>query len=672
MNKKTIIIIGVILIVLCLCFCVLGIVSMALLDSDVLSDFNAWVDDAQSENSESFLNEDEDTNDSAGINDNDYVFDSSVNAPQVAYEELLDEIVPQVSLSDVAVRLGILEIAPTIPQTPIKQYVAGDSRDFIVSGDDEDFTITATLEKITPHSYIWVEDGLWYDIVDMEKFAGEFENKIYPLNQRLFGSEWSPGIDGDPHIVILYVKDVGVDTAGYYSADDEEHVSLSETSNMAEMFVLNANVTTLAEEYTLGTLAHEYQHMIHWNADGNESIWLDEGFAELAAFLGGYEMDGSDYEFLRTPDFQLNTWDDDNPTKNYGASFSFINYIYNRLGEDIIKMIVQNSHNGFNSIDDVLEKMNVSDVTRGEGLTADAIVQDWMIANYVLDDSVLDGRFAYANYPNAPKVNVRKTLYPEKDYSYDFSVHQYGADYVNINAKNGFDLHFDGSDLIPLLPTAIKDGNFAFWSHSNSQSDMKLTGLFDFTNVSGSLTLTFDTWYDIEEDYDFAYLLYSEDGGANWNSLATEKGVYSKYSNSYAWTGSSHHWVQEKADLSSLAGKKILLRFEYITDSTTDYSGILIDNLRIDEIGYHTSFESKDLQWAGEGFVRVNHLLPQIFSVAAIIDYGDEKMVEYLTLDEANQLDYSIESNVAENVIFVISGATRFVFEKASYEIRFK
>ncbi len=138
--------------------------------------------------------------------------------------------------------------------------------------DNTNFPITARLEKMTEHVYYWIEEGLPFDEHDLDVMAEEFETQIYPTNQAFFGSEWSPGIDGDPRIYVLYVEGVGSSVAGYYSSADESHILANPLSNMVELFVMNEDAVSLNEEFALGVLAHEYQHMIHWNLDSNETL----------------------------------------------------------------------------------------------------------------------------------------------------------------------------------------------------------------------------------------------------------------------------------------------------------------------------------------------------------------------------------------------------------------
>ena len=603
--------------------------------------------------------------------------DSSLDVAELTLENLKEEVVPIGNFDDLAVRLRGVGEVPAPPTSPVKFYAEGDLRDFNVSNNDNNtnFSITARLEKATEHAYFWIEDGVSFDRSDLNDLADEFETQIYPTNQEFFGSEWSPGIDGDPHIFILYVSGIGNSVAGYYSSADESNILSNPYSNMVELFVFNSDAVNLYEEYTKGVLAHEYQHMIHWNLDSNETSWLNEGFSELASFLNGYDPGGFDYSFMRSPDYQLNNWPaDGNTSKNYGASFLFADYLLNRLGEEMTRAVAANEANGFDSIDDVLQTFGADDALRGRDLTADDLVQDWMIANYLQDGDVADGRFVYDNYVNAPQANSTVDLDPMAGDSYDYDVNQYGADYLKVDASDGFVMRFDGGEFTTLVPAMIQDGDFAYWSNKGDASDMRLTGHFDFGDVNGALTLTFSTWFDIEEGWDYVYLLYSDDDGASWHYLKSENGTeYNPQGNNYGfgWSSTSDGWIDEEIDISELAGKDVLIRFEYVTDAAVNNEGMLIDSLAIPEIGYATSFESEDDVWVSEGFARVSHLLPQTFNVAALIEKDGAVEVEYLSLD-GNEFEYAMDAGEADSVTFVISGTTRFTRQRATYSVSFE
>ncbi|MBN2146118.1 MAG: immune inhibitor A [Anaerolineales bacterium] len=583
--------------------------------------------------------------------------------------------VPYNDWIELAERLGGASDIPVTVDPPPAPYVVGAQRTFWASNtdNDESFQVDATLQYVTPHAYFWIQDEVRFDEDDLAALAQSFEYEIYPTNRAFFGSEWSPGVDGDPHIYILYASGIGWEVAGYYSSADEYHPLVNEYSNVAEMFYFNADNTGLDESYTYGVLAHEFQHMIHWHQDRNENSWMDEGFAELAAFLNGYYEGGFDGVFADDPDLQLNNWPGDaDTTPNYGASFMFVYYFLERFGEDATKALVAHPENGLQAIDTILADLGATDQLTGRPITADNVFLDWAITNYVQDSSVADGRYDYYNYTPVP------TFYATDDFSSPVNmvtrdVHQYGTDYIRLQGNGDYTIHFEGSTQVNVLPIDPYSGNFYFWSNKGDQSDMTLTRRFDFSNHSGSLTLEYWTWYDLEEGWDYLYLLASTDG-ENWEILITPSGTAEDPTgNSYGWayTGlsgqrSDGEWVHESVDLSRFAGEVVDLRFEYITDDTVNGEGFVLDDIAIPEIGYFSDFESDDGGWQGEGWVRIENILPQIYRLA-LITMNDTTTVEYITLNDDITADIPISLNHGDEVILVVTATTRFTFEKAAY-----
>ncbi len=193
-------------------------------------------------------------------------------------EILENTLIPENDPRALAIRLeGKGEIPLTLPAPPRQ---AGDQKMFWVSNTDtdENFQISATLRYVTDHVYFWVQDEVNFREAEVEDLAETFEQQIYPTNREFFGSEWTPGVDEDPHIYILLAGNLGDSIAGYFPTTDEFHPLVREYSNAHEMFMLNADTVDLNDEFTFGVLAHEFQHMIHWNQDRNEDTWLDEGF----------------------------------------------------------------------------------------------------------------------------------------------------------------------------------------------------------------------------------------------------------------------------------------------------------------------------------------------------------------------------------------------------------
>ena len=298
-----------------------------------------------------------------------------------------------------------------------------------------------------------------------------------------------------------------------------------------------------------------------------------------------------------------------------------------------------------------------------------------MLANFLNEPGLLDGRYAYNNYPISTDIRPTERVSDCSVPLQQRDVHQYGVDYIRIDCDGQHTLYFEGDVQTTLLPTSAYSGKFAFWSNKGHQSDMTLTRRFDFTAESGPLTFNYWTWYDIESDWDYVYLLASTDG-ENWDFLITPAGTDSNPSgNNYGWgltdrSGGIGEWIQESVDISEYAGQVVQLRFEYITDTAVNGEGMLIDDISVPEIEYFTDFEADDGGWQAEGFARVTNTLPQSFRLA-LISIGDTIVVEYIPLDAFNRGQMRLDFEFFDEYILVVVGTTRFTRQLANYAFSF-
>ena len=587
-------------------------------------------------------------------------------------------VVPNNDLSNIACRLQSKCDIPSTLAAPAKPLQIGDQTTFWVNDMDtnQNSQITAILQAVTPHVYFWVESGVNFDPKELTTLTDTFETKIYPTTREFFGSEWTPGVDNDEHIYILYATGLGSSIAGYYSSADEYNPLVHEYSNGHEMFIFNADNSYLSDPFTYGVLAHEFQHMIHWNIDRDETSWLNEGFSELSAFLNNYDPGGFDFLYTSNPDLQLNDWPNDPyaTSPHYGAGFLFTTYFLDRFGETATRAVVANPLNGLESIDNTLESINATDDLTGQPINADDLFLDWAITNYLQDGSVADGRFATHNYPNAPTTGDTETISICPQPMVERPVHQYGVDYIRFKCSGDYTIHFEGSTVTKLLPENPYSGSYAFWSNKGDESDMTLTRQFDFTGISNPGSITFRTWYDLEQDYDYLYLEASTDGQF-WQILKTPLGTdLDPSGNSFGWAynGSTTGWRLENIDLSQFAGQKVDLRFEYVTDAAVNGEGFLLDDVSVDSIGYFSDFETDDGGWIPEGFVRIQNSLPQTFRLALILK-GSKTSVQIINVnpDQTAEIPVQIGGDVDEAVL-VVTGTTRFTRQLASYQYDIK
>lgn len=610
-----------------------------------------------------------------------------VPPPESAYDTLdalRQTAIPVRDRLELAERLlGLSQDAISTPEP--KTYNLGDTEVFWADNTDTDevFQVTAVLRYMTPHVYMWVEEGARFDQDQLARAAERFETQTYPIDHQYFGSEWSPGIDGDVRLHVLHVGDIG-SVAGYYSSQSEYPIAAVPFSNEREMFFINVDNMPPGDPRYDGVLAHEFQHMIHWNVDRNEDSWVNEGLSELAVILNDYDASGFEFYFVTDPDLQLNNWPEVESTlPHYGASFLYHTYFLERFGDEALRAYVRNPTNGLDGVDETLAALGITDPQTGQPITTTDFFADWVIANYVDDPALGDGRFAYSLLPDFQKASAADivTRLPATSTG---TVHQFGTDYIELPAADQLDITFDGSRQVRLLPTDVQntDGNpntddhFAWWSNRGDDSDMTLTTQLDLTGVS-SATLEYDVWYLIEENWDYGYLMVSEDGQA-WTVLETPySSDLDPHGNGYGpgYTGSSaaqpaandEGWLHETVDLSDYAGSDIYLRFEMITDDAVNQPGLLLDNVRVDEIGFYDDAESGSGTWDAQGFVRHDNVLPQEYVVQVLVP-GNAPKLERLELDADNHGQITFEPGPrAREVVLVISGVTPYTTEPASY-----
>ncbi|MFL7813613.1 MAG: hypothetical protein AB8I40_08045 [Anaerolineales bacterium] len=592
-------------------------------------------------------------------------------------ESLMMTEIPINDPIDIAERLNGQENLPlTRPVENLNRQI-GDQEDFWVINTDtaENYQITANLAAVTDHLYFWIEDGVDYSQKSINNLADDFENNIYPIDQEFFGTEWFPGVDEDPHIYVIMASGLGGNVAGLFNSTDEYTPEVNEYSNAHETFLLNADNIRLDDPYTYGVMAHEFQHMIHWYRDKNETSWLNEGFSELATLLTGYRNQAThDYFFADNPDTQLNDWPNDPnaTTPHYGNAFLFVTYFMDRFGSEATKALVADELNGLPSVDEVLRELKIKDPATGAQIGADDVFLDWAVTNYLKDEYNVSDRFKYLSYPDSPYFDATEVIRDCPTGPLARDVHQYAVDYIEINCAQDATLRFTGQRTVKLIPEDPYEGSYAFWSNKGDHSDMRLTREFDLRDVAGPVSLQYWTWYDLEEDYDYLFLEISTNG-KDWRIIRTPSSTSENPSgNSYGWgynglSGGNGTWIQETVDLSSYAGEVIQIRFEYITDAAVHGEGFLLDAVSVPALDYYSGFETDNGGWTPEGFVRIANSLPQTYRLA-LIHLGPTPQVEYLALTDGNQLDLPLTAG-DHPVVLVVSGTTRYTRQIANYWI---
>jgi hypothetical protein len=602
-----------------------------------------------------------------------------LSSAELMAQHLAEVIVPERDPIRLAEELGGATNVPEVMATSAQPISVGTRDSFWVSDlvENTNFQIEAEMVYATEHVYFWVEVGTEYDKGELRALVDTFENQIYPTNREFFGEEFSPGIDGDEHLYILYADNLGYSVAGYFSSADSLAPQVNEYSNTHEMFYLHSGNIELWEDFTYGVLAHEFQHMIHWARDRNEDTWMKEGFSELAVFLNGYDLGGFDASYTNSPDVGLTYWPEEpgGATRNYGQAFLFVAYFLDRFGAEATQTLIAQAANGLESMDNALSELGLTD-DGGRTLIADDVFADWAAALLLSGSDGVDDKFSYQRYVPGRVTYVDDfTNCPFNTQSRE--VNQFGIDYLRFACQGAYDLIFQGASLVEVVPASAHSGEYTFWSNRGHESDMTLTRAFDLTDVDGPVLFDYWVWYDIEEGWDYLYLEASLDGGESWEFITTPSGTdEDPQGNSFGWayTGQSGgngeaEWIQETVDLSSFAGQEILVRFEYITDAAVNGEGLLLDDLSIEALGYSEDFEGGDGGWEGAGFVRLLNRLPQTYRLVWV-ERGEVITVQELSLDEGNQGQFSFElGGSAGDAVLIVIGSTRHTWQIAPYTI---
>lgn len=565
--------------------------------------------------------------------------------------------IPAADPLDIARRVRGVEVvsAPAMVSAPRQ---VGERQIFWASGlsSDQMFQVEAELRAVGQHIYLWAETGTPIDNWQFQALAEVFDTRIYGPVRDLWGSEVTPGIDGDPRLYGLFARGLGQGTVAYYSRRHSYPAEAVPSSNEHEMFFFNLD--TIGAQITSrdieATLAHEFQHMIRANIDGNQDGWLDEGFSTFTELYLGYS--GALWtanNFLGVPDTQLNTWAIPGASSgpHYGASVLFVTYFYERYGLDALQSVSSNRQNGLRAFNEALANLGEPDVN--------SFFADWVLANALQDRRIENGRYAYTLFQlnTLPAQRGFAAAYP---YSYSGQVNQYASDYFTLGQLAGnetLDISISTPQTANLIPAAAASGDWFWYSNRGDASDLTLTRAFDLTTVEQA-TLTYNAWYQIEEGWDYAYVMVSADGGASWEILpAPRTTTYNPHGNAYGpgYTGDSGGWFAAEIALDAYAGHEVLVRFEVITDDAVNMPGLAIDDVTIPEIGYFDDFENGGGGWQAGGWVYVDNNLPQYAWVQAVQRAGNQVEITRWLLS-ADDTQWSLPlMDGADSVLLAIS-----------------
>ena len=280
-------------------------------------------------------------------------------------------------------------------------------------GTDPYYLTTTTCRLKGEHCYIFVEDEIWggsrVTPAALTSLSRAFDRStprypdrgIYSIDIEIFGPP--PDADGDPRVVIvlLDIMDsiLSGTILGYY-----------DTANQAspvgrEILYIDSDPLDLNSDLARATLAHEFQHMLHWNGDPDEDRWVDEGCSEYAELACGYKNTTGEVarnylgvpNLLRSPDPNLpvppNTGLTDAASWSEGdflpflfdQTFLLMTYFAQRYGDTAVARLVAEPANGIDGFNRTLESVGARE-------RFDQFWADWAAAVFVNDGGDLGFR----------------------------------------------------------------------------------------------------------------------------------------------------------------------------------------------------------------------------------------------------------------------------------------
>lgn len=521
-----------------------------------------------------------------------------------------------------------------------------------------------TLRLITDHAKWWVANNASVDMTGLRATASSFENNVYPTNRRLYGEEWSPGIDADPRINVVFARLPGA-AAGYFSGSDEEPVWVNEFSAEREMMYLNTLGARVGSPDMDRIMAHEFCHMIEFNTRRRSAVWFNEGHGVLCEKANGFSpTDGEAY--LRVPDTQLNDWADlDTARPHYGLAFMFLDYLrQNAGGDDLVRAFMLKGIDTPADFDAVLKQ-------RGQL----GMEEQWL--NFVAANAFIgvnaDRPYTYPQ--GAPARQAAAVVVGDKvevGGTFQSTVREYSVKYVEL-PRGKLTLKFGGPTINRLIPTDPYSGRTFWWSDRGDGMDATLTKTIDLRSATDP-KLAFWTWYLIEVDYDYAYVTVSTDGGSHWTPLKTETSSTTDPNGTNLGNGISGSssgdtatgWKRLTADLSPYAGKEVQLRFEYVTDGNLNFGGFAVDDIEI--AGLPLDEAETDNGWRTSGFIRSTNLVSQRFALQVLHFAGDRATVERRTV-ENGEVTFDVDTTGDRRALLAVTGFAVRTTEPVAFSV---
>jgi len=162
-------------------------------------------------------------------------------------------------------------------------------------------------------------------------------------------------------------------------------------------------------------------------------------------------------------------------------------------------------------------------------------------------------------------------------------------------------------------------GDFFYFSGSGNNLDNTMTR--EVTLPAGTPSLTAKVKYDIETDWDYAYLTVN--GTSVETNLSSTTNPFGQNFGYGITDNSGGAWVDLTADLSAFAGQTVTIGFRYWTDVAVANPGLFVDDIAIS--GQPLDDAETDPGWTYAGFIRTGSTVTLSFFNAYFAEFRTYK-----------------------------------------------
>jgi len=324
---------------------------------------------------------------------------SQIDVPESQFKHFVPEELPTFTPS--ASRSAVA--APSYSVTPVNGAV-GDKKNIWVQLSSGYVQKPATIRAVGTNCYVWViEDyysttasGNKVNTTIAQKYATSFDS-VYPYIRNVFGVESEKIADkttnqyvdisslsdtgSKVNIVVYDIKDEGV-LGFFYSKDyyygPNSTQDIIRKSNVGKYFYIDSEYANSEFDETIGTLAHEFQHMINFNQKNilhgtdNPSAGYNEMLSMLCEDMMQSKLGFADSKGPkgRLQSFNAYYWlagiTGYNGTKNtslyYSTNYAFGAWLARQYGgAKLVKAMSQNEYINNESIVDAVNSVNGTD-----------------------------------------------------------------------------------------------------------------------------------------------------------------------------------------------------------------------------------------------------------------------------------------------------------------------